>query len=49
MSGVGGTWLQLMCCATSRRRVPNFRDWRVGVDLVMKTEVGQGQQGGSKS
>ena len=23
--GVGGTWLQLMCCAASRRRVPNFK------------------------
>ena len=22
--GVGGTWLQLMCCAVLRRRVPNF-------------------------
>ena len=25
-----------------------IRDRRVGVDLVVKTEVGQGQQGGSK-
>ena len=22
---VRGTWLQLMCCAVSRRRVPNFK------------------------
>ena len=34
--GVGGTWLQLMCCAVSRRRVPNFR--RQG--FVRRSEVG---------
>ena len=28
--GVGGTWLQLMCCAVSRRRVPNFGRRRLG-------------------
>ena len=26
--GVGGTWLQLMCCAVSRRRVLNFKRQR---------------------
>ena len=27
---IGGTWLQLMCCTVSHRRVPNFR--RQGLD-----------------
>ena len=40
--GVGGTWLQLMCCAISCRCVPNFGRWgqigdqRFGDDLVDK-------------
>ena len=40
--GVGGTWLQLMCCAISRCRVPNFErrgrigDQRFRGDLVVK-------------
>ena len=29
--------------------ISEIRDRRVGVDLVVKTEVSQGQQGGSKS
>ena len=36
MVGVGGTWLQLMCCATSCRRVPNFG--RQGLD--QRSEIG---------
>ena len=28
--------------------ISEIGDWRVGVDLVAKTEVGQGQQGDSK-
>ena len=31
--GVGGTWLQLMCCAVSRRRVPNFERQELGRGL----------------
>ena len=42
--GVGGTWLQLMCCAASCRCVPNFGrqglGWRseigVGDDFAVK-------------
>ena len=40
--GVGGTWLQLMCCAISHHCVPNFGrrgligDQRFGDDLVDK-------------
>ena len=40
--GVGGTWLQLMCCAVSCRCVPNFGrwgwigDWRFGDDFIVK-------------
>ena len=40
--GVGGTWLQLMCCTVSCRCVPNFGrwgrigDWRIGDDFVVK-------------
>ena len=40
--GVGGTWLQLMCCALLCCRVPNFRrwgwigDWRFKDDFVVK-------------
>ena len=42
--GVSGTWLQLMCCTVSRRRVPNFErqesvgNWRseVGDDFVVR-------------
>ena len=39
---VGGTWLQLMCCAILHHHVPNFRwwgqigDWRFGDDFVIK-------------
>ena len=42
--GVGGTWLQLMCCTVSRHRVPNFerqesvrnRRSEVGDDFVIR-------------
>ena len=40
--GVGGTWLQLMCCIVSHHCVPNFRrwgrirDWRFGDDFIVK-------------
>ena len=39
---VGGTWLQLMCCAVSHRLVPNFGRWgqigdqRFGDDFIVK-------------
>ena len=36
--GVGGTWLQLMCCAVSRHRVPNFK--RQGSFGDRRSEVG---------
>ena len=34
--GVGGTWLQLMCCAVSHRRVPNFERQESG----QESEIG---------
>ena len=40
--GVGGTWLQLMCCAVSHRHVSNFGrqgrigDRRFGDDFIVK-------------
>ena len=40
--GVGGTWLQLVCCTVSRRRVPNFesqgfdRRLEIGDDFVVR-------------
>ena len=36
MVGVGGTWLQLMCCATSCRCVPNFGRQGLG----QRSEIG---------
>ena len=44
--GVGGTWLQLMCCAASCRRVPNFERQgsgqilEIGDDFVIKVRQG---------
>ena len=49
--GVGGTWLQLMCCAVSRHCVPNFGrrgqigDQIFGDDFIDNTEVRQRWQG----
>ena len=43
--GVGGTWLQLMCCTVSRCRVPNFerqglgRRSEVGDDFVVRQKL----------
>ena len=36
--GVGGTWLQLMCCTVSHRCVPNFK--RQGSFGDRRSEVG---------
>ena len=49
--GVGGTWLQLMCCAVLHHCVPNFGrqgqigDQIFGDDFIDKTEVRQRWQG----
>ena len=49
--GVGGTWLQLMCCAILCHHVPNFgrqeldqrlEVWRLEMTSLIKTEVEQG-------
>ena len=50
--GVGGTWLQLMCCAASRRRVPNFgrqgqgQGSEIGDDFVVRQKSDKDDKGG---
>ena len=49
--GVGGTWLQLMCCAASRRHVPNFggqgqgRGSEIGDDFVVRQKSDKDDKG----
>ena len=53
--GVGGTWLQLMCCAASRHRVPNFgrqgqgRGSEIGDDFVVRQKSDKDDKGGVPS
>ena len=53
--GVGGTWLQLMCCAVLRRHVPNFesqgfdRRLEIGDDFVVRQKSDKNDKEGIPS
>ena len=53
--GVGGTWLQLMCCAASRRHIPNFERQgsgqisEIGDDFVVRQKSNKDDKEGIPS